>query len=961
MILLTLILTSGVCLADNFVGGIPLTSVHSGTVSGGVYCDSYYGTADQAIHTDKTIDKTFTLPDDAEVEWAMLLTTVYCGHMQNNYQGTATVSFNDKTLGTETLNVPYEYITNGGNDGKAYVQVNDHVDRVTSDYMMYYDVTSLVKSGKNKATVHTEPTDKNFDGRIKLITLIVAYNDGSGKKIWYQVNRGHDPDTYYVDDNRETYVGSTAFKAALPSDASLTDATLTDVHMASTDGSYTFNGKALTSGTPQGTYCGLDSWDVTDDFKSTGTNTLTYDRTGAFYKNALAILTAEYTTSSSDNDSGDNSSDNNSGDNSSDNNSGDNSPDNNSGDNSSDNGSGDNSSDNNSGDNSSNGSGDNSSDNDSGQTVSSDLSIQDLKVLHNNGNKVWDNLNNTVKVNITNSGPDDAGDFAVELYAETALVESKPVSGLANGAAETVELNWKPEEAKNYTLKAVIVPGSTINDPTATNNKLSKTQEVQHNGYAGDKPLETYAHNTVKGDIIYDYGDSKYSGKVSSGSTYTVNHNLKLPANATIKLARLYNYWTWSATGTTGVDPSMSLKFQGTSLNPEAKYSDQKGWGSVYDYPSGTWAYDVTDLVKGSGNYTTVVTNINSETGNFVCFDGIGLLVVYEDATGNETEYWINEGCDMVSTMSTSGGLTPEDATVKIPFNGSINLSNVDSAKLWTTVQSGGHDGIILQFNEMNKSGVYDSTPYSDLDIDEARPVDNYLLTKNNMAQIIAPSVTDNSGDYLAPSSAILAVSYKGGTSDNGTSDNGTSDNGTSDNGTSDNGTSDNGTSDNGTSDNGTSDNGTSDNGTSDNGTSDNGTSDNGTSDNGTSDNGTSSSGSDSATVSLTVNITPVICLQVTPNSVDFGTLKPGTTSESVPLTLKNNGHGSIKVTAEVEDQDDGPFNTGLMLDQNKCSDYSKTIASNTSETSEAQLELPENYSSTGQFNGSLIFWAEAA
>ncbi|AKB51187.1 Chitin binding protein [Methanosarcina barkeri str. Wiesmoor] len=299
LILLTLILSSGVCLADNFVGGIPLTSVHSGTVSGGVYCDSYYGTADQAIHTAKTIDKTFTLPANAKVEWAMLLTTVYCGHMQNNYQGLAKVSFNGQTLGTETLNVPYNYITNGGNDGKAYVQVNDHVDRVTSDYMMYYDVTSLVKSGKNKATVHTEPTDKKFDGRIKLITLIVAYNDGSGKKIWYQVNRGHDPDTYYSENNLgENYIGSTAFKAALPASSTLTSATLTDVHMASTDGSYTFNGKTLTSGKPQGTYCGSDSWDVKNNFKSTGTNTLTYDRNAPFYKNSLAILTAEYKTSS---------------------------------------------------------------------------------------------------------------------------------------------------------------------------------------------------------------------------------------------------------------------------------------------------------------------------------------------------------------------------------------------------------------------------------------------------------------------------------------------------------------------------------------------------------------------------------------------------------------------------------------------------------------------------------------
>jgi len=292
LILLTLILSSGVCLADNYVGGIPLTSVKSGTVSGGVYCDSYYGTGTQPVHTAKTIDKTFTLPSNAKVEWAMLLTSVYCGNMQSNYQGKAKVSFNGKVLGTETLNVPFVFLANGG---KGYVKVNDHVDRVSSDYMMYYDVTSLVKSGGNKATVYTEPSDDKFDGRIKLITLVVAYNDNSGKKIWYQVNRGHDTDTYYNDNNLgENYIGSTALKASLPAGSTLTSAKLTDVYMASADGSYTFNGKALTSGTPQGTYCGSDSWNVKSSFKSTSTNTLTYDRTDAFYKNALTILTAEY-------------------------------------------------------------------------------------------------------------------------------------------------------------------------------------------------------------------------------------------------------------------------------------------------------------------------------------------------------------------------------------------------------------------------------------------------------------------------------------------------------------------------------------------------------------------------------------------------------------------------------------------------------------------------------------------
>jgi len=1019
--LLTLILSSGVCLADSYVGGIPLTPVHSGTVDGGIYCDSYYGTGDQATKVAKSIDKTFTLPADAEVEWAMLLTTVYCGHMQNNYQGTVDVSFNGEALGSETLNVPFTFINDGG---AGYVQVNDHMNRVTSDYLMYYDVTNLVKAGENTAIVSTAPLDSSFDGRVKLITLVVAYNDGSGNEVWYQVNRGHDVDSYYNDDDGElaAYVGSTDFQAALPEGASLADAKLTVVHMASKDGTYTFNGNTVTSGTSQGSFCGSDTWDVKDSFISSGTNTLTYDRADSFYKSALGILTAEYTTSSSDD------------------------------------------------------TGDDTSDDTSDDTFSADLGVQVIKVSHNGASKAWDNLNNTVNVTVINNGPDAAGSFALELYSGESLVESKTVTGLENGITETVGFTWKPEEVKDYTLKAVVLPGSGISDTNVTNNELSKTQTVLHNGYVGDKPLETYAHGTVKGNLIYDYGNSSYSNKLSPGGTYSVSHSLALPEGATVKFARLYNFWTWSATGTTGVIPSMSLKFEGSSLTPEAEYSDQKGWGSQYDFPAGTWAYDVTGLVTGNGTYTTTVVNTNSDLSNYFCIDGIALLVVYEDPSGKEIEYWIDEGCDVVSTMSSSGGLTPEEATVEIPFEGSIDLSNVDEALLWTTVQSAGHAGISLEFNEMSTSGVYDSTPYSDLDIDEARSVGTYLQVENNIARIVPPLVTDNSGDYLSPSSAILVVSYKDETPvtpvtpalslsastlnltvgeetevtyivlSSGTPVEGALVNlggcatgsGTTDangaavlavNASCEGAITATASKDGYTgaeltqqavaesetpvtpvtpalslsasalnltvgeetevtytvtssgdpvegafvnlsgcaTGSGTTDaNGTTVlavNASSEGAITAAASKDGYTSAELTQQaiEASSSGPNSSATVSLEVNILPVISLTVSPNSVDFGTVTPGTPSESLPLTLQNNGGTSIKVTAEVNDRENGPFETGLLLDQSIWSSYSKVIAAESSETSEVQLDLPLNYSSTGQFQGSLIFWAEAA
>jgi hypothetical protein len=82
-----------------------------------------------------------------------------------------------------------------------------------------------------------------------------------------------------------------------------------------------------------------------------------------------------------------------------------------------------------------------------------------------------------------------------------------------------------------------------------------------------------------------------------------VSHNVNLPEGASVKFARLYVYWTWSAEGVEGRYPEMKLSFNGEELEPEKEYSDRKGWG-IYNYPTGTWAYDVSAYVTGSGTFS---------------------------------------------------------------------------------------------------------------------------------------------------------------------------------------------------------------------------------------------------------------------------------------------------------------------------------------------------------------------
>ena len=392
-----------------------------------------------------------------------------------------------------------------------------------------------------------------------------------------------------------------------------------------------------------------------------------------------------------------------------------------------------------------------------------DLNISaPISVKHNYYTGAWANLTNTVNVTVKNNGLEDAGSFNVTLYADDAEVGTKSVSSLAAGASTIVGLNWTPNEVKTYTLRAVADPENVIDESNEANNNRTKSQAVGYNGYTGDKPFTTYANGTIEGNLFYTIGDSFYSSLLVPGDNYTVNHTVTIPGGATVKFARLYSYWTWSydSSDDTGKYPVMNLTFDGNVLLPEAKYDDKKGWGLVYDYPTGTWAYNVTSLVTGSGNHTTVVNNTDTDPDAYFCMDGLGLLVVYEDASGNEVEYWINEGADMVSTMDTSGGLTPQEATVTSLFSGSINLSRVESARLWTVVQSGGHTGTRLIFNTMSWTGVYDSTPYVDLDIDEARDVKDYLVSTDNIAKIEPPDISEDYGDYFTPSNAFLVINY---------------------------------------------------------------------------------------------------------------------------------------------------------------------------------------------------------
>ncbi len=267
----------------------PLVTVGSGTVSGDLYMNSvspFTATATQV----------FTLPAESvgNVQWARLYVNTYSGSYTSDRRGTSVVTLDSTTLGTETLDV-WQGFPTGSSDptysvnGKFAYPVNDHVMKVMSDYEAVYDVSSLITTANPSVTVTNSPIGSyTFDGRIKGITLVVAYNDGDSDQVKYIVNHGND----WMGPAGQT--SSSTFDASSFS-SGWADATVTSVAHSSTDGTYTFNAGSPTKTTLfSGTYIKWDSFDV-NSLLTSASNTFGYTAAGSSFKICTAALTAKYT------------------------------------------------------------------------------------------------------------------------------------------------------------------------------------------------------------------------------------------------------------------------------------------------------------------------------------------------------------------------------------------------------------------------------------------------------------------------------------------------------------------------------------------------------------------------------------------------------------------------------------------------------------------------------------------
>jgi hypothetical protein len=284
-IIITLLLVSVIIISSNCVFAEQLTTTKNGTVSGGVDLTATHPWGPNYGEIN------YTLPiNTTKIKYAGIYVNVYSGSGADGYRVNATIKFNGGNGYNLSWNEILEYPgLNTVNDPTRYY-INDHVDKCYSDYFIYYDVTDKINGNSLGVQVSTERLgDYNFDGRIKLISLIVAYDDGDNDKIHYYINSGQD----WMNSPSSTIFNTN------PMSPNINEVNLYNIALSSSDGAYKLNDDNLIEGEHiSGSYYQFHKWDIYwnayENLVSGGNITLSYIPTGGLYgasfKSVLAML-----------------------------------------------------------------------------------------------------------------------------------------------------------------------------------------------------------------------------------------------------------------------------------------------------------------------------------------------------------------------------------------------------------------------------------------------------------------------------------------------------------------------------------------------------------------------------------------------------------------------------------------------------------------------------------------------
>lgn len=274
----------------------PMPNIETGVVSGGVDFTNIHPWAPSDSVNGNKGKITYKIPSSAtNIKSAYIYVNIYSGSGNSDIYGlhsnVTLTTDSTVTLGSENLT----FTGNQQDDPTVYI-INDHITKVYSDYMIFYNVTDLLQ-GLNGTSVSVDVLSypmvgKSFDGRIKLISLFVAWDDGDDDEIYYWLNAGQSW-TNDVQNGR-----SHKFENIGDLDFSEKQSTIINVAASSTDAFYLINGMPFFSENDadeyiNGAYYQYHKWDVSN-YVEPGTLELGYKAIGGAYgpsfKNLISIL-----------------------------------------------------------------------------------------------------------------------------------------------------------------------------------------------------------------------------------------------------------------------------------------------------------------------------------------------------------------------------------------------------------------------------------------------------------------------------------------------------------------------------------------------------------------------------------------------------------------------------------------------------------------------------------------------
>ena len=275
-------------------------------------------------------------------------------------------------------------------------------------------------------------------------------------------------------------------------------------------------------------------------------------------------------------------------------------------------------------------------------------------------------------------------------------------------------------------------------------------------GYKGKK-VNTFKTGTLNGSVrIFSNPDSQ--PVIVNNRIREFNLSVDLPQGSNLTLARMYLYISDSHNLQTqkGVIPSLNAALNTEELTPDQVYIDTDGIdnGNV----TATYAYDVRELIKETRTEKMFIRNLNFEESEFTV-NGVLLVTANENETAPATNYWIDEGCDVISSLPEKG-LLPEDCETSFEFSGSVNMSTAGNAFLYLVSTGLDQDNTTehtVRFNEATWYNIFDNRSTS---IVIQLPVKPYLNETGNTAEIQS-TIRSRDADYLVNRNAILVVEHQ--------------------------------------------------------------------------------------------------------------------------------------------------------------------------------------------------------